>query len=196
MSRAAALAIRLYRMLALAFPEDFLRLYGQEMIDAGEDTIRYVARRRGLRGLGFVMLHLLFDFARRLPAEHFSEFVTDVRDANRTLMSSKTVVLLIALSTGIAIAVILGTYNEMSVVFHPIPGIGEPESLLMIQTPISYPDFERYSSSSGPFADVAAYKGPVALSIRRDGTTERVWSHIVTPNYFEVLKANILMGHA
>jgi putative ABC transport system permease protein len=91
--------------------------------------------------------------------------------------------------------VILQSYNEMSVVFHPVPGVGEPESLFALQTPISFPDFERYSSSNdGPFAAVAPYKGPVPLSIRREGTTERVWSHIVTPHYFEVLKACTVVG--
>jgi predicted permease len=189
MSRFALLSIRLYRWLANTLPEDFLRLYGQEMIAAGEDTIRNVAAKRGYRGLALLMFYLLCDLVRRLPAEHFGEFLTDTRHGLRTMRRTKGMVVTIALSTGLAIAISLGTYNEMTMIFHPVPGIGNPESLVTITTPLSYPDFERYASPDGPFSAVAAYRGPVAVSVRRGEKTERVWGHIITPNYFEVLKA-------
>ena len=116
MSRTTSLSIRLYRWLANALPEDFLRSYGPEMITAGEDTIRDVAAKRGYRGLALLMFHLLFDLIRRLPAEHLNEFLTDVRHAFRTLARSKGMVIAVSLSTGFAIAISLGTYSEMRMV--------------------------------------------------------------------------------
>jgi macrolide transport system ATP-binding/permease protein len=194
MSRTASLSIRLYRWLSNALPEDFLRSYGPEMITAGEDTIRDVAAKRGYRGLALLMFHLLFDLIRRLPAEHLSEFLTDVRHAVRTLARSKGMVIAVSLSTGFAIAISLGTYSEMRMVFHAVPGIGDPGNLLTIQTPLSFPDYERYADRAGPFAAVAAYQGPVVFSISRGGTTERLWGQIVTPNYFEVLQVPAVLG--
>jgi len=194
MSRTTSLSIRLYRWLANALPEDFLRSYGPEMIAAGEDTIRDVAAKRGYRGLALLMFHLLFDLIRRLPAEHLSEFLTDMRHAVRTLARSKGMVIAVSLSTGFAIAISLGTYSEMRMVFHAVPGIGDSGSLHTIQASLSFPDYERYADPNGPFAAVAAYQGPVVFSIRRGGTTERLWGQIVTPDYFEVLKAPAVAG--
>jgi predicted permease len=194
MTRAAAFSIRLYRWLARALPEDFLRLYGREMILTGEDTIRNVTERRGWRGLAILMLRLIVDLTRRLPREHMSEFVSDIRLGVRTLASSKGMVLAVALSTGLAIALIVWTYNEISIVFRSVPGTRDAETLFTLQQTVSYPDFERYSNEDGPFVGAAAYMGPVALLIRDNGHTERVWGQIVTPSYFETLKISPAAG--
>ncbi len=103
-------------------------------------------------------------------------------------------VVVIALSTGLAITLSLQTYNEMSLVFHSVPGEGAPEDLVTIQLPVAYNDFKRYAMSDGPFAELAAYMGRVPISVQQQGTTRRLWGNIVTPNYFEVLKSDAALG--
>src|SRR5215470_10891535 len=194
MTRATGVSIRLYRWLSQALPEDFLKRHGLEMIAAGELTIQDAAARRGFQGLVVLMFHLVLDLTRRLPAEHLDEFVSDVRHGARVLTSSKGMVLVIALSTGLAIALVLGNYNEMLIVFHKLPGVSDPENLVTIQTPVSYTEFERYAMPNGPFVEVAAYMGKVPIWVKHEGTSQRIWGNIVTPNYFEVLKSSAAAG--
>jgi predicted permease len=194
MTRAAGFSIWIYRWLSHALPEDFLKAYGREMIATGELTIQNIAARRGVRGLVLLMFHLVFDLVRRLPAEHLSEFTHDLRHGGRVLANSKGMVLVIALSTGLAIAVSLGNYNETKLVFHPVPGVGEPQRLFTVQMPVSYSDFERYAEPDGPFAELAAYMGGVPISVNQQGEIQRLWGHIVTPNYFEVLRSGSAAG--
>ena len=82
---------------------------------------------------------------RRLPAEHGNELLGDIRNAIRVLAASKAIVVAVALSTGLAIAISLKTYTEMSIVFHAVPGVADPKGLVTMQTPVSLPDFERYA---------------------------------------------------
>src|ERR1035438_6418987 len=65
-----AAGLRLYRGMASAFPDEFQNVYGEEMLQAGEDAIEPVWRRHGALGLA----RLLLDIAIRLPIEHFAEW--------------------------------------------------------------------------------------------------------------------------
>jgi predicted permease len=171
------------------FPEDFLRSHGAEMIATGEQTIRSAGAQRGFGALLVLMVRLLFDMAARLPAEHGSELMSDVRYGLRFMLGSKGMVAAVSLSTGLAIALAVMSYNEISIVTRNVPGIGKPETLLTISAPISYSDFIAYSGPNSPFRSAAAYMAPVAVSVERNGQIQRVWSHIVTPDYFAVLES-------
>jgi hypothetical protein len=82
------------------FPEDFLRSHGAEMIATGEQTIRSAGAQRGFGALLVLMVRLLFDMAARLPAEHGSELMSDVRYGLRFMLGSKGMVAAVSLSTG------------------------------------------------------------------------------------------------
>ena len=49
--RYASLTVRLYRWIAQAFPETFLRAHGEEMVYASEEMIQETAAREGVPGL-------------------------------------------------------------------------------------------------------------------------------------------------
>ena len=48
MNEAMALSIRIYRKLARAFPEEFRRAHGNELVQTTEDLIYESAKRRGV----------------------------------------------------------------------------------------------------------------------------------------------------
>ncbi len=60
-NRSVAIALRLFRALAGAFPQEFKNVYGDELIQAAEDSIEPIWRRHGLAGL---LLDLGLDLAR------------------------------------------------------------------------------------------------------------------------------------
>src|SRR5262249_35290549 len=78
------LTLRLYGALAAAFPHEFKNVYGDQLIEAGEDAIEPVWRSHGALGLA----RLLFDIAVRLPAEHLAELSRDIRYGLRMLAAS------------------------------------------------------------------------------------------------------------
>ena len=81
------MAWRIYRGLAEAFPHEFKMAYGDEMVQAGEETMQQIARRHGVIG----MARLIGDAALRLPLEYASEIRQDLRYAARSLKKSPPV---------------------------------------------------------------------------------------------------------
>ncbi len=51
MSRQVSVALRFYRALARAFPQEFQNVYGDEMVHAAEDAIEPIWRHHGMRML-------------------------------------------------------------------------------------------------------------------------------------------------
>ena len=104
-------------------------------------------------------------------------------------------VLTLALGIGLCSLVfsILNTY-----VLRPLPAVSEPGRLATIQTPVTYPYFERYRDQSGLASATAAFIGPVPFSVWVDirGSTqpERVFGQLVSPEYFSTLGVEPLLG--
>src|SRR5437867_6665797 len=84
MSRPTAFSLRLYSLLARAFPDAFRNAYGEDLLHATEDSIEDIWRHHGLPGLA----RLLLDIAFRVPAEHLAELLQDVRYGVRMLAAS------------------------------------------------------------------------------------------------------------
>src|ERR1700744_3076633 len=78
------IALRIYRWLAAAFPHEFKLAFGDEMMQAGEDTIAYLAKRHGVFGV----VRLIADLLLRLPVEYLNEMRRDLPYAARNLMKS------------------------------------------------------------------------------------------------------------
>jgi predicted permease len=189
-----AAGLRLYRGMASAFPEEFQNVYGEEMLQAGEDAIEPVWRRHGALGLA----RLLLDIAIRLPIEYFAEWRKDVRYALRSLAGSPgfTAVALVSLSLGICVATC--AYSEMHGLLRDLPGVQNPDQLVALHSPVSYPTYKQYRELNDLFSGAFAYVAPVPFAVSLGASlgapTERTWGQLVTPSYFSTLGVRPLLG--
>ncbi|HEV2445603.1 MAG TPA: hypothetical protein VGS58_06765, partial [Candidatus Sulfopaludibacter sp.] len=190
MSRPAALTLRVYRALALAFPHEFQNVYGDELLQTAEDAAEEIWRRHGIAGL----LRLLFDIALRLPAEYASELRHDIRYGLRMLAGSPgfTAVAMISLCLGICIATC--AYTEMNGMLRNLPEVPDPDRLVALQGPVSFPTYQRYRELNDLFSDSAAYVAPVPFAVTFGGRAQRTWGHLVTQSYFTTLAVRPSLG--
>jgi predicted permease len=187
----AAFGLRLYRALARAFPHEFQNVYGEDLLQMGEDAIEPIWRREGFLGLA----RLLADIAIRVPIEHFSEWSLDVRYALRVLRASPgfTLVALLSLSLGITIATC--AFSEMNgLALRTLPGVQNPHELAALQLPTPYPTYRRYREQSSLFSSTMAYIAPVPFGVAIAGHVERMWGHLVTDSYFATLGVQPALG--
>jgi len=189
-NRPVEIGLRLYRALAAAFPYEFKNAYGDEMAQDAEDAIEEIWRRHGVLGLTRLML----DIALRLPVEHLAELRQDVRYGLRMLARSPgfTAVALISLSLGICIATC--AYSELHGMSRDLPGVPNPDELVAVQTPSSYPAYQRYRALNGLFSATFAYVAPVPFGVSSGGRSERTWGQLVTPSYFSTLGVQPSLG--
>ena len=189
-------AIRIYSTFARAFPSQFEQICGPEMIHTAEDLLRDEARSgRGWRVL-LLLPGLLFDLAVRLVAEHCKDAARDARYAVRTLARSPGFTVAAALCLSIGIGVTAGMYSQVqSTIFRHIPGVKDADALVRLQKPVSFANYQEIENRAGLFSSVAAFLAPVPLVITNQGQrSERVWGHLTTPNYFDVLGPGVALG--
>ena len=124
-----------------------------------------------------------------------SDLTRDVRHGVRLLVRAPGFALAATTCLGIGIGLATAMFTQFRAsVFKFTPGTAAPESLVTFQSPVSFPDFEEYRDHSGQFAAAAAFLAPVPFVISAQGQTERIWGHIVTPNYFRVLGVRAVAG--
>jgi len=185
-----AIGLRLYRALASAFPYEFKNAYGDELMQVTEDAIDEIWRRYGMLGLA----RLLLDIALLVPAEYLAEVRQDIRYGLRMLARSPgfTAVALISLSLGICIATC--AYSELSGMLRDLPGVPDPDQLVSLQLPSSYPAYQRYRALNDVFSSTLAYVAPVPFGVSTGGRAERAWGHLVTSSYFSTLGVHPALG--
>ncbi len=193
--QAASMSIRIYRGLARWFPDEFQRACGEEMVLVSEDLIRETAARLGWRGLCPLLARLFTDLVRRLIAEYTHEFSSDVRYGVRTLAQSPGFTLVAFLSLAIGIGMTTTMYSQLrSTVFRDVPGLAAPDGLVTTRLQASYPLYEAMRTGSGQFDSLTAYLAPVPFTVGVRGNSQRIWGHLVAPNYFDVLQVNGMRG--
>ncbi|MCL5746555.1 MAG: ABC transporter permease, partial [Acidobacteria bacterium] len=131
----------------------------------------------------------------RALAGPFTGLQQDVRYGLRALARSPgfTAVALISLSLGIGVAT--SAFSEMNgFVLRDVPAVANPQELVTLQAPASYPDYRRHRELETLFSSTLAYIAPVPFGVWLNGRTERVWGHIVTPSYFATLGVRPLLG--
>jgi hypothetical protein len=189
--------IRLFRALARAYPEEFRATYGDDMEAAAEDTVRSMLARRGWRQSLVPLVRMLFDMLLRLPAEYGAEMRQDARLAVRLMRKTPVVTAAAAASLGIGISSVTGTFSLFDrVVLSATPQVAAPERLVRLQGTASFPDYEHYRDASRSIEALSAYVAPVPFVVKHGGEKERVWGHIVTPDYFATLGTPIYAGAA
>lgn len=123
-------------------------------------------------------------------------FGRDLKYGMRMLTRSPgfTLAATVCLGVGIGLATSMFTQFQASV-FKETPGVGQPGGLVSFQGPVSFPDFEEFRDESGQFESATAFLAPVpfVMSIA-GGRPERIWGHIVTPDYFHVLHVGASTG--
>jgi macrolide transport system ATP-binding/permease protein len=179
---------KLYRRLAQAFPHEFKMAFGDEMLLAGEEATRRLARQKGIAGFFL----LLSDVAVRLPLEYFAEIRQDTRYAVRALAKSPAFALVGIASMGLGIGLTTAIYSSgWSVLMRPVPAAANASRLVTPDAPVSYPYIEQFREQKGMFAGIAAVQTGLQFNIgvpERTGTKpERVFGQIVSPDYFSVL---------
>ena len=186
-----ALSLRIYRAISRAFPFEFKNAYGDELVQVTEAAIEAIWRRHGTLGL----LRLLADLAVRVPAEHLAELTQDIRYGLRMLAASPgfTAVALISLSLGICVAT--SAFSEINaVILRDLPLVPQPDRLVALQSPTSFPTYKQYRDRTDLFSSTFAYVAPVPFGVSQGGHTERTWGHLVTPSYFSTLGMRPLLG--
>jgi predicted permease len=184
----------IYRRLAAAFPHEFKLAFGNEMMQAGEDAIAHIAKRRGVLGL----VPLIADLLLRLPIEYLNELRRDLPYAARTLMKSPGYAAVGIVSMGLGIGLTTSLYGSVwAVLTRTLPGVANAERLVTAQNPASYPYIERCREQKGLFAGVAAVQNYVQFNVAFDGhdsKPERVFGQLVSPDYFSVLGMDAQRG--
>jgi len=152
-SKPVAITLRCYHTLAKAFPQEFKNVYGRELVETAEDSVEFIWREHGALGLA----RLVLDIVLRIPAEYAAEIRCDLQYGLRVLRKSPgfAAVALISLSLGITIATC--AISEMNgLVLRTLPGVSNPEQLITVLAPTSYPNYERYRDQSRLFSSAAA----------------------------------------
>ncbi|MBL8228165.1 MAG: ABC transporter permease [Bryobacterales bacterium] len=187
-NEAAGQLIRVYRVLARLFPEEFRDTCGPDMLIITEDLVRDAAQAHGWRGLAPLAAKLFADMLARLVAEYCNELWADVRHAARVLWGSPGFTLLSVLSLAMGISTATLMYSELdSTIFRALPGAREPETIVIASTPVSYPVYRAFREESGQFESLAAFVAPVPFMMGEGNRVERVWGHVASPAYFHVL---------
>jgi len=187
--------LRLYRILARALPFEFRQEYGRDLMDATDDVVRDAAQG-GWPRLLLLIPRLLGDLAWRLVVEHWHDALRDGKYAARTLSRAPgftlAAVTCLAIGTGLTAAM----YSQIQAnVLREIRGVRDAAGLVRLQRPLSFTYFKNIEEDRQLFSAVAAYMAPVPMVITRPGAEpQRVWGHLTTPNYFDVLGARAAYG--
>jgi len=180
-------ALRIYRRLAESFPHEFKLLYGAEITQLGEDVMREISKRHGVAGL----IRLILDIAIRVPVEYLSEMRRDFRYAIRALIKSPGFALVGIISLGLGMGITTSVFSKLwAQMFRDLPGVANPQELVMPQNPVSYYDVEQYRAQKSLFTGVAAFQNGVPFNVaigNGNVKPERIFGQLVSPEYFSVL---------
>ena len=121
--------------------------------------------------------------------------VSDLRKdgayAVRTLVKSPAFATVGVLSLALSIGASALYFAQVdALVRRTLPGAADPERLVATRAPVSFPDFERFREQRSIAARAAAFIGPVPFSVALEGAedgAQRVFGHIVSPEYFATL---------
>jgi hypothetical protein len=188
-------AWRIYRRLAQAFPHEFKLVYGTEVLQLGEDSIKDIARRHGTAGL----IRLIADIAMRVPLEYLSEMRGDMRYALRALRKSPGFALVGIISMGLSIGVTTNVYSsKWALLFRDLPAAANAPNLVMPEKPVSYYYIEQFREQKNLFAGVAAFQIGVPFNVTFQGAEnakpQRIFGQLVSPDYFSVLGVQPQLG--
>jgi len=126
----------------------------------------------------------------------------DLRFGLRTMWKSKGFTAVAVLTMAVAIAANTTVFSWIDgVLLHPLPGAGDPASLVALENiapsgehlTTSYPDFRDLRDRNELLEGVLVSQ-PRALNVGEAPHTERAWGELVSGNFFDVLHAKPALG--
>ena len=115
----------------------------------------------------------------------------DLRYGFRVLRAHPGVTAVGVASLALGMAVCIYMFLRLDAgVLRPLPGTRDPGSLVAIDARLSYRAFERIREADDIVEAATAYLGPTPFTVavgREAGGGERVFGHLVSPDYFEAL---------
>jgi predicted permease len=182
-TRSTGFAVRLYRNLVRFFPHRFRCAFEREMIQTTDDAAVWI-ERQSLFGL----VLLFTDLALQLAVAYLRECLWDLRYETRLLIRRPVFTFVAVVSMSLAICAGAAFFSELNgTILRDVPGVANADELVTLQQPISYPAYRRFRDHKDLFSSTAAYVAPVPFGAGFNGHTERIWGHIVTPDYFSTL---------
>ncbi len=123
----------------------------------------------------------------------------DLRFGFRMLHKSPGFAVVAAATLALGIAVNATVFSWIdSVLLHPLPGVGNPGQLALIETSTdnhstSYVEYKDYRDHLTLVSGLAIGRF-TPLSIGPEGKTRRAWAELVSANYFDVLQVTPALG--
>ncbi|HSE96887.1 MAG TPA: ABC transporter permease [Blastocatellia bacterium] len=181
--------------------ESHLQMHIEDNVCAGLTPLE--ARRQALIKLGGIE-PTKEKYRRQRGIPLIETLLQDMRYGLRMLARSPgfTTVAVLSLALGIgANTAIFSLVN--TALLRPLP-VERPEQLVSLTSkgsrssqqfayPFSYPNYRDFRDRNEVFAGLIGYRF-APLSLSHDGINERVWSYLVTGNYFEVLGVKPALG--
>jgi predicted permease len=180
------------RHVVSAYPQEFQNTCGEELLESTVAEIEQAQKRRSSMS---DVARIFIDFALRIPTEYLRESGHDLRYAWRALRSARgySFVAILSLSLGICIATCaLSQLNGMAL--RTIPSVREPEALVSVPTPVSWPAWQHVRQQSRSFAATMAYLAPVPFSVQGNERKSRIWGQLTSAGYFDVLRISPALG--
>ncbi len=193
---------RIYRSLLYAYPEEFRREYGAQLVQVFRDSYQEISHA-GWREVMRLWSETLGDLASTAFAEHMGVLWQDLRYGVRTLIKnpSFTIVAVLALALGIgSTTAIFSVVN--AVLLKPLP-YQEPTKLVQVRSEnpsqvfdtgvVAALDFIDWRKQNETLSGIALYANR-AYNTRFDGEAERLRGAGVSAGLFEVLGVRPALG--
>jgi predicted permease len=129
-------------------------------------------------------------------------FQQDLRFAMRMFRKNPGVTAISVLTLALGIGANTTIFSWVrSVLLNPLPGAGDPERVVALETlapngewfPTSYLDFRDFRENCR-LVDAMSVVEPIALAVGNDQSVERVWGEVVSGNFFDLLRIKPQLG--
>lgn len=179
------------RRVVRMFPHEFQVRHGLELEATSDEAAEWIWQRLGLWGL----VRMLGAAVWWLAVEYVAELRRDVRYGLRRLWSSPGYTAIGVISLALSIGMCSLFYVQFTSMMAPAPGVADPEALFATDSRISYPYFEELRQVEG-IEGSAAFLGPTpfAVGFAADAPRERLFGHLVSPDYFKTLGVEVAAG--
>ncbi len=127
----------------------------------------------------------------------------DLRYSSRRLRKSPGFALIAIVSLALGIGANTAIFSLVNTaLLRPLPAVERPAELVSVygttgnstgDTIFSYPNYQATRDRNDALTGLLAYRF-VPMSLSHQGSNERIWSYLVSGNYFEVLGAKAMLG--